>query len=144
VEGSAAAILSDLRRVESETKTRGRRVQPAARAAGEGVYAMLQHGSHCHLLYRLLDPAEPGDVQRALGILGRGSYIAAAFNPEAPAKLGRRQPDVAPLPQRLREKFGGRKFAPLDAELLDVRGLEVVLIGALGTAEAALEAGAWS
>ena len=144
VESNAAAVLGDLRRFEYDTKTRGRRMQPAARAAGEGVYAMLRHGSHSHLLYRLVDPAEPGDVQRALGISARGSYIAAAFNPEAPAKLGRRPADVDPLPQRLREKFGSRKFAPLDAELLDVRGLEVVLIGALGAAEAGLEAGAWS
>jgi len=144
VESNAAAVLGDLHRFEYDTKTRGRRVQPAARAAGEGVYAMLRHGSHSHLLYRLVDPAEPGDVQRALGISARGSYIAAAFNPEAPAKLGRRPADVDPLPQRLREKFGSRKFAPLDAELLDVRGLEVVLIGALGAAEAGLEAGAWS
>ena len=144
VEPSAAAVLGDLRRFEYETKTRGRRVQPAARTAGDGVYAMLRHGSHSHLLYRLVDPAEPGEVQRALGIQAGGSYIAAAFNPEAPAKLGRRRPEVPPLPRRLREKFGGRKFAPLDAELLDVRGLEVVLIGATGAAEAALEAGAWN
>jgi len=135
VERSAAAILQDLHRFEYETKTRGRRVQPAAKSAGEGVYALLRHESHAHLTYRLTDPASPGQVQRALGILSRASYIAAAFNPEAPPRLGRRPPDVATPPSLLREKFGDKRFAPLDPDLLDVEGLELVLIGTPGTAE---------
>ena len=52
VEWSAAAVLGDLRRFEYETKTRGRRVQPAARAAGEGVYAMFRHGTSQNVLVR--------------------------------------------------------------------------------------------
>jgi hypothetical protein len=140
VERSASAVLGDLRRFEYETKTRGRRVQPAARSAGDGVYALLRHGSHSHLTYRMVDPPEPSDVQRALGILPRASYIAAAFNPEAPPKLGRRAPDVPPLPQALRERFGERRFAPLDPDLLDLEGIELVLIGAQGLAETGLEA----
>jgi len=131
---SAAAILQDLHRFEYDTKTRGRRVQPAAKAAGEGVYALLRHESHAHFTYRLIDPAPPGQVQHALGILPRASYIAAAFNPEAPPRLGRRPPDVAAPPSALREKFGDNRFAPLDPDLLDVEGLELVLIGTSGTA----------
>jgi len=134
VERRAAAILRDLHRFEYDTKTRGRRVQPAAKPAGEGVYALVRHGSHAHLTYRLTDPASPGQVQRALGILPRASYIAAAFNPEAPPRLGRRPPDVA-TPSVLREKFGDKRFAPLDPDLLDVEGLELVLIGTPATAE---------
>ena len=140
VERSAGAVLGDLRRFEYETKTRGQRVQPAAKPAGEGVYAMLRHGSHSHLTYRLVDPADPGDVQRALGILPRASYIAAAFNPEAPPKLGRRPPEVPLLPQSIRDRFAERRFAPVDPGLLNVPGLELVLIGAPHlAAEAALE-----
>jgi len=110
-------------------------VQPAAKSAGEGVYALLRHESHAHLTYRLTDPASPGQVQRALGILPRASYIAAAFNPEAPPRLGRRPPDLATPPSVLRQKFGDKRFAPLDPDLLDVEGLELVLIGTPGTAE---------
>jgi hypothetical protein len=134
VERSAAAVLRDLHRFEYDTKTRGRRVQPAARAAGEGVYSLLRHESHAHLTYRLTDPASPGQVQRVLGILPRASYIAAAFNPGAPPRLGRRPPDIAFLPSGLRERFGERRFAPLDPDLLDIEGLELVLIGTSGAA----------
>ena len=141
VERSAAAVLRDLRRFEYETKTRGRRVQPAARSAGDGVYALLRHGTHAHLAYRMIEPAQPSDVQRVLGILPRASYIAAAFNPEAPPRLGRAAPDVEPLPEVIRQKFGERKFAPVDPDLLDVRGIELVLIGAPHTLEAGLELG---
>ena len=135
VERSAAAILRDLHRFEYDTKTRGRRVQPAARTAGEGVYALLRHESHVHLTYRLTDPESPGQVQRVLGILPRASYIAAAFNPEAPPQLGRRPPDVSTPPSVLRQKFGDKRFAPIDPDLLDVEGLELVLIGTPGAAE---------
>jgi len=132
------SVLGDLGRFEYETKTRGTRVQPPARAAGEGVYAVARHGDHAHLAYRLERPRKAGEVQRALRILPEASYIVAAFNPEAPPKLGRRRPEMGPLPAWMREKFGGRKFAPLDPDLLDVRGLEVVLIGASDDVEAEL------
>ena len=131
-------LLEDLGRFEYETKTRGPRVQPPARPAGEGVYALARHGDHAHLAYQLETPRLPGEVQRALRILPQASYIAAAFNPEAPPKLGRRPPHVAPLPARLRARFRGRKFAPLDPDLLDVAGLELVLIGASDDVEGEL------
>lgn len=130
--------LADLRRSEYETKTRGNRVQPPARLAGEGVYAIARHGSHAHLAYRLMQPLAPGEVQRALRILPEASYIAAVFNPEAPAKLGSRRAWEGPLPPWARERFAGRKFAPLDPDLLDIEGAELVLIGASEDVEAEL------
>ena len=134
----ADELFEDLGRFEYETKTRGPRVQPPARPAGEGVYALARHGDHAHLAYRLELPRRPGEVQRALRILPEASYIVAAFNPEAPPKLGRRPPHVEPLPDWMRAKFRGRKFAPADADLLDVAGLELVLIGASDDVEAEL------
>ena len=131
-------VCADLGRIEYDTKTRGPRVQPPARPAGEGVYALARHGDHAHLAYRLEMPRRPGEVQRALRILPEASYIVAAFNPEAPPKLGRRPPHVEPLPDWMRAKFRGRKFAPADADLLDVAGLELVLIGASDDVEAEL------
>jgi len=97
------SVLGDLGRFEYETKTRGTRVQPPARAAGEGVYAVARHGDHAHLAYRLERPRKAGEVQRALRILPEASYIVAAFNPEAPPKLGRRRPEMGPLPAWMRE-----------------------------------------
>jgi len=135
---SADEVVAELRRFEYETKTRGRRVQPPARAAGQGVYAVARHGSHAHLAYRLRQPRAPGEVQRALRILPEASYIAAAFNPEAPPRLGRRRAFSGELPAWARERFAGRRFAPLDPHLLDVEGLELVLLGASHDVEAEL------
>jgi hypothetical protein len=135
---TAGELSEDLGRFEYETKTRGPRVQPPARPAGEGVYALAQHGNHAHLAYRLETPQRLGEVQRALRILPEASYIVAAFNPEAPPKLGRRPPGVGPLPKWMREKFHGHKFAPLDRDLFDVAGLELVLIGSSDDVEATL------
>jgi hypothetical protein len=138
VSESSEGVLFDLRRFEYETKTRGSRVQPPSRAAGEGVYAIARHGAHAHLAYRLEHPRAPGEVQRALRILPEASYITAVFNPEAPPKLGRRRALTSPLPQWARERFGDRKFAPLDPDLLDIEGVELVLIGASEDVEAEL------
>lgn len=135
---SLAEVCEDLGRIEYETKTRGPRVQPPARPAGKGVYALARHGDHAHLAYRLESPRRPGEVQRALRILPAASYIVAAFNPESPPKLGRWPPDVEPLPDWMRAKFRGRKFAPADPDLLDVEGLELVLIGSSDDVEAEL------
>ena len=138
VSESAEGVAADLRRFEYETKTRGRRVQPPARPAGRGVYALASHGAHAHLAYRLEHPRRPGEVQRALRIVPEASYIAAAFNPESPPKLGRRRAYAGELPAWARGRFGGRKFAPLDPDLLDIEGLELVLIGASDDVEAEL------
>jgi hypothetical protein len=132
------AVVEDLRRFEYETKTRGSRVQPPARAAGEGVYAFSRHGTHTHLVYRLEQPAAPGEVQRSLRILPEANYIVAVFNPEAPPKLGRRRSAPGPLPSWMRSRFAGRRFAPADPDLLDIEGLELVLIGVSEGAEAEL------
>jgi len=138
VSESAEGVAAELRRFEYETRTRGRRVQPPARPAGRGVYALARHGAHAHLAYRLEQPRAPGEVQRALRILPQASYIAAAFNPAAPSKLGRRRGFVPELPGWAEERFGGRRFAPLDPDLLDIEGLELVLIGASDDVEAEL------
>ena len=43
-----------LDRQQYETKTRGERVRPEARRAGEGVYVLARHGDHTHLAYDVL------------------------------------------------------------------------------------------
>jgi hypothetical protein len=109
-------VGADLGRQEYETRTRGRRVLPEARPAGEGRYAIAWHDDHAHLAYELVDPPEPGEAQRAFGIRRQASYIVAIRNP-----------DPAP---------GERRFFPLDdPTILDRERVELVMIGAAEDAE---------
>jgi hypothetical protein len=116
-----------------ETKTRGKRALPAARPAGEGVYAIVRHGDHTHLAYSLELPQAPDKVQRDLQIQEEGSYIITVKNPEtgAPRGVGLRGEQKADFPKKLQEIFRGRKFADVDPpEFLDYEGAELILIGA--------------
>jgi hypothetical protein len=116
-----------------ETQTRGVRVRPAARPAGEGRYALATHERHSHLAYGLELPPEPGEAQRALDIRRQASFVVAVRNPDAPAPPGtglprRRRPQ---LPAELRERFGRRRWHAVDdPALLDQPGVELLLIGA--------------
>ena len=128
---SAEPMRAELDLDVYETRTRGLRVQPPARVAGEGVYALAGHDDHAHLAYVLDLPRAPGDVQAALGIAREGHVIVAVRNPEAPyppglrpRRRGRRR-----LPPGLTDRFGGRRFAPAAPELLDLEGVELVLVG---------------
>jgi hypothetical protein len=128
-----SGVRDDIGPAVYETRTRGLRVEPRARPAGEGRYALVDHDGHTHLAYVLELPPEPGDVQRALGIEREASYIAAVRNPDAPAPPGAGLPlqRRAQLPPELHQRFGGRRFAPVDPpEMLDHEGIELVLIGA--------------
>ena len=107
------------------------RIRPDAASAGAARYAIAEHEGHTHLSYELDRPAAWGlePVQRWLGIRHDASYVATVRNPEAPAAAGTHQP--AALPKPLRDRFRGRRFAPLDPpEFLDHAGVEIVLIGA--------------
>ena len=66
---------------------------------------------------------------RALRIEPHASYVVAAFNPAAPPRLGapdRRLDEDAPA--FILAKFGKKRFAPLDLDLFDAQGLEIVLM----------------
>jgi hypothetical protein len=135
--GDAYDVTDDLGRIEYETETRGPRVRPPARTLATGTYELSRHGKHTHLAYRLADARAPDEVLRALRIEPRQNYIVAAFNPDAPPRLGAPAREKAVLPDWVQEKFGERRFAPLDLDLFDAPGLELVLIG--GREEAATE-----
>jgi hypothetical protein len=128
-----AELRDDLESTSYETKTRGVRVQPGARPAGEGRYAIADHGGHTHLAYVLELPRRPGEAQEALHIAPEASYIIAVRNPEAPAPAGAglRSDKRARYPEELQRRFGGRRFIAVETpELLDYEGAEIVLIGA--------------
>jgi hypothetical protein len=116
-----------------ETKTRGTRHLPAARPAGEGVYAIVRHGDHTHLAYALELPEQPGAVQEELNIEPEASYILSVKNPEAssPKGVGLSSSQRAEFPKALQRRFDGRRFIAVDPpEFLNHEGAELMLIGA--------------
>lgn len=133
-----AELHDDIERTEYETKTRGVRVQPPARPAGEGRYLIADHDGHTHVATALELPPRPGAVQRRLGILERCNYIVAVRNPDVEVPRGAGLPPErrANFPPELRERFGDRRFAPLDPPaFLDYEGAEIVLIGTAANPE---------
>lgn len=138
--GFVDRVVSDPKRLEQEqlkeqhyeTATRGERTQPAARPAGEGVYAIVNHDSHSHLAYVLELPKEPGPVQQAMNIEPEASYIITVKNPEMPSPpgVGLRASQEVQYPKSLEAKFAGKRFVPPNPELLDYEGAEIVLISA--------------
>jgi len=132
VSGSPGPIREQLKGETYETKTRGERRQPAARPAGEGVYRILKHDDHTHLIYSLELPGRPGEVQDEFNIEDEASYIITVKNPETPsppqAGLGKKQ--EAGYPKRLMNKFRGRKFAEAEPDFLDHEGAEFILVSA--------------
>jgi hypothetical protein len=116
-----------------QTRTRGERVQPPARPAGEGAYVIARHDDHTHLAYKLELPRELGQVQRELNIEPEASYVINVKNPEVPSPPGIGRPGTGrpDLPRDLLDRFDGRRFIPLDPpDFLNYPGIELVLIGA--------------
>src|SRR5207249_3170660 len=74
-------VENELEETRYRTATRGERVRPEARPAGEGIYRIVEHGNHNHLIYALELPKEPGPVQQELNIEPEASYIFSVKNP---------------------------------------------------------------
>jgi len=60
---SPEKVEDALDRQQYETKTRGERVRPEARRAGEGVYVLARHGDHTHLAYDVLLTKKSGSPE---------------------------------------------------------------------------------
>lgn len=121
----------------------GYQALPAARPAGEGVYAIAAHGNHVHLLYALELPQEPAEVQEELQIRKQGSYLLSVKNPEAgsPPGVGLEPERKAEFPPDLQERFAGRRFLACDPPaFLDHEGAELLLMGTSEPAEELLAA----
>jgi hypothetical protein len=126
-------LRDDLEARTYETRTRGLRQQPGARPVGEGRYVLADHDGHSHLAYALELPAEPGEAQRLFNLHREASFIVAVRNPDSPAPPGTGLPRSrrADLPRALRDRFGDRRWLPVDdPAMLDHPGIELVLIGA--------------
>jgi hypothetical protein len=132
VSSRAEEVEDELDPKTYRTATRGERHRPAARPAGEGVYAIARHRGHTHLAYVLELPAEPGEVQRTLHIDEEASYIVAVKNPRTPPAPGVGLDEArAQYPADLQKRFRRRRFIPVDPPaFLDHEGAEIVLVGA--------------
>lgn len=128
-----AEVEKLLRQHRYETETRGERVQPAARPAGEGAYALFRFESALYLAYALRYPDAPGPVQKAMNIEAEAALVLAVKNPQAGALPGAGLPEhmKAEYPADLQAVFRDRRYAH-DPRLLDYAGAEFILIGALG------------
>lgn len=133
------AVEAALREDRYGTKTRGEQVAPAARPAGEGVYAIFCEGNQMHLAYELELPEDPGPVQKALNIAPRASFALSVKNPEKgqPPRSGLDPEAKADYPKALMEVFRDRRFATEEPRLLDYERAEFVLIGARSDPEEA-------
>ena len=136
---SGAALERELREEHYETKTRGEQEQPAARPAGEGIYAVTLEDGQMHLSYRLELPARPGEVQTAFNIAPTASYALSVKTPETgqPKGAGLGPEAQADYPDRLQKTFRGRRFEAEDARMLNHEGAEFILVGARQDPEAA-------
>ena len=106
---------------------------PAARPAGEGVYALVREGSRMHLAWALELPKKPGPVQRAFNVPEEASLAISIANPEkrgGPRTAQLSEGQQAHYPKSLQKEFHGRKFATEDPRLLDYEGAQVIFIGA--------------
>ena len=139
---SGKEIEEELQRDTYETKTRGERVRPAARPAGEGVYAMVREGSRTHLAWALELPETLGPVQKTFNIPPEASLAISIKNPEkggGPRTAQLSEEQQAHYPKKLQEEFRDRKFATGDPRLLDYEGAQVIFIGARENPEEAYE-----
>jgi hypothetical protein len=133
VADSGKAIEEALQRDTYETKTRGERVRPAARPAGEGVYALIREGSRTHLAWALELPKDPGEVQKAFNVPKEASLAISIANPKkrgGPRTAQLSEEQQADYPESLQKEFRGRRFATEDPRLLDYEGAQLVFIGA--------------
>ncbi len=115
-----------------QTKTRGLQTIEPARPVGEGLYNIVRHQDHTHLVYVLNLPRRLGEVQKAFQLSEEGSYILSIKNPHQPAPrqvgFSGKEPHY---PKDLQKKFGEHKWIPADPpSFLNYEGAQILLIGA--------------
>src|SRR5215204_5556950 len=106
----------------------------AARAVGEGKYAIVKHQDHAELAYVLEMPEEPGEAQRELGIEKEASYIVSIINPKVPVPAGYPSSVELPnYPESILKEFGeNENFVSLarDLRFINFQNAQMILVGA--------------
>ncbi|PRW45162.1 hypothetical protein C2E21_6125 [Chlorella sorokiniana] len=129
VADSSEELVQGLGPQQYETKTRGTRHLEAARAVGQGTYALAGHKDHVKLLYRLEVPSTPGEAQLEFTIGEEGAFVMQ--NPEAHTEGDPGLSERADYSGEKQAEFGSyRWISPRDTQLLDVPRCEFLLIGA--------------
>jgi hypothetical protein len=115
---------------EYETKTLGTRVTPHISPIGEGVYAITQTGRNSHLVYMLTIPEKPEEVQEALGLREKGSFILSLKNPNSKGPAYASLPEKPDFPQDIMDDFRGLSWMPVQkSKYLDYPNAQILLIG---------------
>ncbi|KFM27553.1 Apurinic endonuclease-redox protein [Auxenochlorella protothecoides] len=116
-----------------QTTTMGERVVGACRAAGEGAYSILEHGSGTNFVYRLELPTEPSEAQRMCGIELEGSFGLSVKNPNKTSNPAVGLREKADLPEALEDEFQGYAWIaardPKNVEILPTKGPRPVVFG---------------
>jgi len=133
VNPSAEAIENTFDPIKYKTGTRGERFRGPGRPAGEGVYALVKHHKHEHLVFSLELPEKLGPVQKDLNIEKQASYILSVKNPTQPTppSVGLEEAQEAHYPKYLQEEFDTRRFISRNLpEFLNYPGTQVLFIPA--------------
>ncbi len=89
-------------------------VKNASRPIGEGIYSIINHRNHTHLLYSLELPKKIGEVQEEFSIREEGNYIFM-------------ERSIENSPRTIEEPFSN--FSSVTIKNLNRRGTEILLIG---------------
>lgn len=97
----------------------------ASRPVGEGIYALIAHGDHTHLVYELELPKTLKRVQKAFEIRKKANYLIST-KPQADTRI-----PTYPMMRYSRSKrpqYSPGRFISTSAEMLDAEGSELLLI----------------
>lgn len=85
---------------------------PAVRPAREGIYRIVRHGNHTHLVYALELPERIGELQEELNIGDEASSILSIKNTAKPSSRDAGLPGKKSVqyPKRLKKVFHDRQF----------------------------------
>lgn len=117
-----------------------KQIRPSgARPTGEGVYALVKHLAHTHLVYYLELPQRLGEVQKKLQIARQGNYVVTIKSPQIPTPPDANLPPLTrrsmPMPSNVTEQFKGRKYMTVHTPgLLDNEGSTLFVVGVNSTA----------
>jgi len=121
------ALLQSLKEQHYATKTRGERILPEVRTAGEGVYGIIAAKKITYLAYQLELPQRVGAVQKELEIEPEAIYVLSVKNQDLAGVQGGKK---AEFPADLSAKFADRRFIPVNpVNFLDYTGAELLLVG---------------
>jgi hypothetical protein len=127
-------IFENPQQLTSELLSDEFRKGDAARAVGEGKYAIVEHQDHAELAYVLEMPEEPGEAQRELGIEKEASYIVSIINPKVPVPAGYPSSEEPPnYPESILKEFGeNENFISLarDLRFINFQNAQMILVGA--------------